>query len=83
MWFLQVAEELSVGINSPVEDSPFLFFIISPHSRLLFYWAKIVKTGERGLSSNRRTENSFSNRTNVVYYESLKTLLFKLFCLKI
>ena len=29
MWFLLIAEELSVGrLNSPVEDSP---FVLSPH----------------------------------------------------
>ena len=27
MWFLGIAEELSVGFNSPVEDSP---FVLSP-----------------------------------------------------
>ena len=28
MWLLRIAEELSVGLNSPVEDSP---FVLSPH----------------------------------------------------
>ena len=47
MWFLRIAEELSVGLNSPVEDSP---FILSPHipdsvillSEPLFLRVKIV-----------------------------------------
>ena len=28
MWFLRIAEELSVGRKNPVEDSP---FVLSPH----------------------------------------------------
>ena len=28
MWFLRIAEELSVGLNSPVEEGP---FVLSPH----------------------------------------------------
>ena len=28
MWFLGIAEELSIDLNSPVEDSP---FVLSPH----------------------------------------------------
>ena len=28
MWFLRIEEALSVGLNSPVEDSP---FVLSPH----------------------------------------------------
>ena len=35
MWFLRIAEELSVGLNSPVEDSPFA--LSPPHSRLCYF----------------------------------------------
>ena len=28
IWFMRIAEELSVGFNSPIDDSP---FVLSPH----------------------------------------------------
>ena len=37
MWFLRTAEELSVGLKSPVEDSPFLLSPHIPDCRLCYF----------------------------------------------
>ena len=55
MWFLQIAEELSVGLNSPIENSPFVLSAHIPDCVILLSEALFLRLKDVFLASRTFT----------------------------